>query len=428
MYHRIASRILAVVLICVVGNAAMGQATRSPFTANGIGDIVELAQAHNQGNGGLGISNGNYWNLNNMNPALLPYNSLTVFSAGFVGGQRTVASESLEEQYTAGNLNYLVTAFPVKKGIWTTSIGLMPYSNVNYDFTYTSVVTGSNDVVEIRERGTGGFNQFYWSNGVALNKYLFVGLKATYIFSSIEKKFSNTIQNVGNVYTPVVTDRVTVSDFLLSGGLAFNADSIFNSKVKFKAGLTYDLGTDVNAKKFQSFDRTVDNRPPIATDTLIDNQSGIVRIPQAIGLGISFNRGLRWMIGMDVKMQKWSEYKRFDGSDGSFDDSFKITLGGEWTPDPSSVTSYIKRITYRIGGSYENTPYLVDNEGEMNQVKDFGINFGWSLPAGRFSSFDMAFRYGRRGSIDKTILEENYYRVYLGITFNDQWFIKRKYD
>ncbi|MEQ9167020.1 MAG: hypothetical protein RLO12_12250, partial [Fulvivirga sp.] len=94
----------------------------------------------------------------------------------------------------------------------------------------------------------------------------------------------------------------------------------------------------------------------------------------------------------------------------------------------SSVTSYLSRVTYKLGASYENTPYVVNNNNTLNQVKDIGINFGWSLPVGRYSSFDMAFRFGKRGSVDKTLIEENYYKVYLGITFNDQWFIKRKYD
>ena len=60
-----------------------GQASQSPFSSQGIGDLYDLGLAHNRGMGGLGISNPSYWHLNNVNPALLPYNSLTVFSAAF---------------------------------------------------------------------------------------------------------------------------------------------------------------------------------------------------------------------------------------------------------------------------------------------------------------------------------------------------------
>ncbi len=428
MYHKIFSQLVAVVLIGGITSLAYGQATRSPFTSLGIGDIIDPALAHNQGNGGLGISNGNYWNLNNVNPALLPYNSLTVFSAGFIGANRKLKNNTTTEVNKGGNLNYLVTAFPVKPGIWTTSVGLTPYSSVDFKFTYTQKVTGASDTVSVNitEQGSGGLNQFFWSNGVAINKYISVGVKASYIFGSIEKQFSNTIQNAGSVYIPIVTDRITVSDFAFGTGIAFNADSIFSSRIKFKAGLTYDLKSNMSARHFQSFNRAFDNSS-INSDTLTF-ESGSITIPQAIGVGISFNRGLKWMVGMDVKMQQWADYKDFDGSNTELDNSFKVTLGGEYTPDPQSVTSYLKRVTYRLGGSYENTPYLVNNNGVMEQVKDVGINFGWSLPVGRFSSFDMAFKFGKRGDIAKTNVQENYYKVYLGITFNDQWFIKRKYD
>lgn len=62
-----------------------------------------------------------------------------------------------------------------------------------------------------------------------------------------------------------------------------------------------------------------------------------------------------------------------------------------------------------------------------NQIKDFGINFGLSIPAGR-SSIDLALTAGQRGSRSKTSLDERYFRLYFGLTFNDQWFIRRKFD
>jgi hypothetical protein len=93
---------------------------------------------------------------------------------------------------------------------------------------------------------------------------------------------------------------------------------------------------------------------------------------------------------------------------------------------------YLKRVTYRVGLSYEQTPFQVDlNDNpdlyDYRAVKDVGINFGLSLPAGR-SSLDLAFRYGKRGNKTDTLLAEDYFRIYFGITFNDTWFIKRKFD
>ncbi|UII33463.1 hypothetical protein LVD17_06455 [Fulvivirga ulvae] len=421
--YKIKSVLLGVALT-VTTVSVWGQAANSPFTSRGLGDIYDMSLAHNQGMGGLGISNGSYWHLNNVNPALLPYNSLTIFTAGFIGERRTLENSTTSETNSGGNLNFLAMAFPVKPGIWTTSLGLMPYSNVDYKFSYTDVVPGTDTEVQFTEEGSGGFNQFYWSNGVALNKRVFVGVKATYLFSSIETKYSDILvdENLA-AYSAVNKELFSASDFLFSAGLAFNQDSIFNNKIKLKAGLTYDFNADVKTKRAQSFGLEQVNRPILNAKN--DTIRGGITIPQAIGAGISLSNGFKWMAGVDVKMQQWSDYKDFNGENSdNLKNSLKITLGGEFTPDYGSVTSYLKRVTYRLGFGYEETPYTING----NQVKDFGINFGWSLPVGRFSSLDMAFKYGQRGDVQDNLISEDYFKVYLGFNFNDQWFIKRKYD
>jgi hypothetical protein len=40
----------------------------------------------------------------------------------------------------------------------------------------------------------------------------------------------------------------------------------------------------------------------------------------------------------------------------------------------------------------------------------------------------MAVRFGKRGEINTNGLSENYFKVYFGVTYNDQWFIKSRFD
>ncbi|MTI22157.1 hypothetical protein E1176_14090 [Fulvivirga sp. RKSG066] len=405
---------------------SLAQVSKSPFTSRGIGDINNLSLAHNQGMGGVGLSNGSYWYLNNMNPALLPNNTLTVFGAGLVMERRTLSNNSTKETNGGGSLGYLATAFPVKPGRWTTSVGLSPFSTVDYSFTFEEQVTDT-VFTDITEAGSGGFSQVYWANGVRLNDNFSVGVKATYLFSSIETSFSNQIKSRNSDdpvnLQPTVLDRTSVSDFLFQGSFAFKKDSIFNNKIRFNAGFTYDFASEVNANQLKSTELQLDGAP-ITNDTLSSNENGSIYLPKAFGGGISFNNGIKWAVGLDATYRPWSEYKNFEGVNEGLEDAYTVALGGEYTPDPSSVSSYLKRVTYRLGLSYENTPYVIDG----NQVKDFGINFGWSLPVSRFSSLDMAFKYGQRGKISETRLDEEYFRFTLGVNFNDQWFIKRKYD
>src|SRR6187399_3272406 len=139
----ISSRII-LSFFCTAGLSltAHAQATRSPFSAFGVGEYYGNSLAHNQGMAGVGISNPQYFYLNNKNPALLVFNTFTVFESGIVGENRTLKNGEAVETNGSGNLNYLAIAFPIKRLRWTASSGLMPYTTVNYQFTYTDAILG----------------------------------------------------------------------------------------------------------------------------------------------------------------------------------------------------------------------------------------------------------------------------------------------
>ena len=125
----------------------------------------------------------------------------------------------------------------------------------------------------------------------------------------------------------------------------------------------------------------------------------------------------------EVSLQDWSTFKDVNGRNDGMQQSWRVALGGEITPDQFATENYFKRLTYRAGVSMQQEPFLANG----NPVQDLGINFGLSMPAGR-SSLDLAFRYGKRGDKAENLLEESYFKIFFGITFNDQWFIKRRFD
>jgi hypothetical protein len=63
-----------------------------------------------------------------------------------------------------------------------------------------------------------------------------------------------------------------------------------------------------------------------------------------------------------------------------------------------------------------------------DQIYDFGINFGVSLPVGQASLVNLALQYGQRDGSLTTAISENYIRFSLGLTVNDIWFYRRKID
>lgn len=285
MYKFLVSGFLVTVL-SLTGIESFGQAANSPFTSRGVGDLFDPALAHNQGMGGLGISNGSFWYINTLNPALLHYNSVTAFGAGLVGENRNISNETTSEESSGGNINYLSFAFPIKRAKWTSAVSISPYSNVDYTFTTRSFVNGTTTEVDITEEGRGGLTQFNWSHGYAINRNWAIGVKGTYLFSSIETDFRNELVAtdstlIGIPFTPTVEERIAVSDFLFTGGIAYRKDSIFGSKIGLGVGLTYDFGADINAERFKVFQNQT-NGQSISEDTLFNDTRGNIVIPDAV--------------------------------------------------------------------------------------------------------------------------------------------------
>jgi hypothetical protein len=410
-----------------------GQAARSPFTTLNIGETYNNALINSQGMAGVGVSQPQYWFLNNQNPALLVFNTMTVFGAGMLIESRTLRNDTASTRTTGGNLTYLATAFPVKPGRWTTSLGLMPFSSVNYQLSYIGTVENTTDKISVAENGEGGLTQLYWSNGVRLHRSLSIGLKASYIFGPITYKQTNyLLQSASPLNYPVtISEKTFVKDAMFAGGISYTRDSLFSQKkYRLSFGAVYGLKTDLNARQRYTISRESVNGKPIQPDTLSE-QKTTIGIPASISAGISLSRGTKWSVGTEFSYQDWSSFKSLNRGQLS-GPSWRLAVGGETTPNVLDQ-SYFKRATYRIGVSYEQTPFLVDvNESteveDYVDVKDIGVNFGASFPAGR-SSLDIGFRYGKRGDKSITILEENYFRIYFGITFNDNtWFVKRKFD
>lgn len=429
----ISKKVILYLAVVFASANVWGQSARSPVTGFGIGEPYGNALAHNQGMGGIGVSQPQFWFANNQNPALLVFNRFTVFQAGIHGEKRTLKSDTLNEENIGGTLNYLVTVFPVKVDRWTTSIGLMPYTNVDYGFTYDNVIKDQDTSIPVDSafqtdfnRGFGGLSQFYWSNGVRLTPDMSVGVKASFLFGSLDNTFSNIANNTGAPVPLIVTtqEKTVVRDFTLGLGYSFSKDSLFRKKdYRLSFGIVYDFGVDLKATKDQNFFATTFTGDTVEVQKL-SRIKGTVYVPPSITLGASISKGLKWAVGTEFTYQNWSSFKSINSdNENGRGKQYKASIGGEYTPDAQALESFFKRITYRIGGSIEQYPFLVNYQ----ELKDLGINFGLSLPAGR-SSLDLAFKVGKRGDKKVNLVEESYFKVYLGITFNDQWFVKRKFD
>ncbi len=417
--------IFSVLLTVLLGTTqTLAQSTYSTYSIIGIGDYVDPAVPAAMGMGGLGISNASYWYLNNTNPALLYYNRIALFSAGVLSETKKINQQGFEP-YNAGsgNLSHIAMAYPLKRDKWSFSLGLQPYSAVNYAFTYDGLPPISPNKSLILNEGSGGFTSLNLSVGGLVLKGLSVGLKVSYLFSGYEKKTSSVTNANMPSYVARYLERQSVSDFIFGAGLAYQYKL---GEYKLGLGLIYDLKADVNGTKFIRIEQRTLSNTLIYSDTIEDNTKNTISLPPNIGAGVSFGKPQKWMVGFDYKTQDWSGLG--EGTivtPDKFTRGNKYVLGGEYIANVLDVKNYLKRITFRVGLTYEEKPYWLSD----TQIKEIGINFGWTLPVSRFSSLDFGFMIGNRGTTDKNLVREDFFKVHFGATFNDnRWFIRPKFN
>jgi len=415
--------IFSLVILLAISGPVTAQ-TISPYSALGIGDLYLPALPHSQGMGGIGISNSNLYFQSTLNPALLVDNGVYSFTAGFTSTRKTIKQNANREIASAGNLSHLNMVLPISQGNVSFSLGMMPYSDVNYNFrTSVDVVGDPSAEMEAFSQGSGGFNQFVFSTGVKINENFLVGGKVAYLFSSINTQINSYLESPPGIYVPTSITRTTARDFMYGFGAVYRTN--LSNKIRLAVGTVYDFKRDITVERSQILQVETSSGTPISIDTVFDNTRGSIYIPEAYGFGLSLTNINKWTFGIDVRFQDWSDYKDFSGNNNVLVNTRLIAIGGEITPNIASVNNYFERITYRFGFNINDTPYFVNGQ----QIDEFGINFGLSLPVSNFSSVDLGFRYGNRGTLENNFIKEDFFQIFFGVTFNDnRWFVRPKFN
>ncbi|MGW8121754.1 hypothetical protein ACV07N_03770 [Roseivirga echinicomitans] len=417
------SALLGAFLFCTSLEA---QFTQSSYSAFGVGDINWGGYSQNAGSGGFGISYNNKFFHNNLNPALTASNYEAIFQIGASFDSRTFNNGDESYSSFTGGFKDFAFSLPIKYGKWNMALGLTPYTSVNYGIIQTS--PGPENSIKISQlSGSGGIDEAYMTHALRLGNFL-VGLKTSYLFGSIERDTEFLLSGIPSLTfsSSIYNERRSFSDVTASVGLAYKVEVKENHFLNF--GAFYNLEANVRSRNLTRFESQDINGNIFSSDTLKNNVDTDISIPQRIGFGVSYEKSQRFAFGIDVQAQPWSQYIDETGlASGSFGDAFRIAVGGELLPNPE-VSKAGARITYRFGLHYEKTPYLINSQ----EVNDFGINFGTSLPLNGFwgvSNLNLGATFGNRGNVTDGLIRENYLKLSIGFSLQDQtWFARQKYN
>jgi hypothetical protein len=397
--------------------------TSSPYSIGGLGEIAFKGNAINRHMGGLDIvSDSLHANINN--PASLGDLKLVTYSLGLNYKSTKLSSNSSNESVTSDSINYLVVAIPTKK--FTFGFGILPATSVGYRLQSVFDSEDINNVVN-RNEGYGGLNQTFISIGFKVFEFLNFGVSANYNFGKITNESSRQEQNidfgtfftktsslVGFNYRFATQLKIPLTSKVRLDAMAYyvpkNSLTATNESVYFTRSVTtQDLGD------FENVDLAARNLKETSI-SLGDQYS--------FGLGITKEK--KWFVGGQYSQRNSADYvNNFISLDNiTYANGSRLSFGGFYLPDYSSITSYWKRIVYRAGMRFEDTGVLFNNQ----PLKETGISFGVSLPMAGYSNANIGIEFGKRGSQDNGLIQESYWNLIVGLSLNDIWFIKRKFN
>lgn len=416
--------LLSVFLLGSVAGFAQ-ESTSSPYSYYGIGEIRFRGTAEIRSMGGLSILPDSI-HMNLQNPAFYPQLRLTTFTVGGSYMTTRLKNNFEEESARRSALDYLAVAFPVgSKGGF--GFGLMPYSATGYKVRTIQNIDG----IDFRRTyyGKGGLNRVFAGGGYKIGRDFTIGAEIQYYFGNIESRsdLTNVDLMTGLQFGTRETNESSAGGFGFSTGISYNRK--ITEKLSLAAAASYVPSTEIrysNERQLMTIQEFTGGTLIADLDTLTIGDSRI-KMPSRFSFGASIGEMKKWMVGAEAEFRSTSDLgNRFDvNADVGFENSQRFSVGGYYIPQYNSVTSYLKRINYRGGLRYETTGLVLNGK----TIQDFSGTFGLGIPlSGTFSNLNLGVEYGKRGTRDAGLVEENYVNFFIGLSFNDRWFVKRKYD
>ncbi len=409
--------IVAVTLFVSLGSFAQ-EGTTSPYSFYGLGELKFKGTVENRSMGGISMLSDSI-HLNLQNPAGLSRLKLVTYAIGGSYKSNKLATDSQTESLSTGTLDYLAIGIPMGK--FAGSFGLLPYTSVGYKLK-------SSENEENRQyTGSGGVNKVFMALAYSVTPELSLGVDASYNFGKVENTVF--IENGLDLSTGRI-DNSAISGFNFNFGAQYK--TMVSTNLELSSAISFTPKTDLTTENTRELFTILVN-PDTGGQVIIDKRdlpvaNAAITLPSKLTLGMGIGKPKNWFIGgeyTNLKTSKFSNPTTSNITNVSFKDASSIKFGGYFIPQYNSFSNYWKRVVYKAGIRFEETGLQINGE----DINEFGISFGVSLPVGKvFSNVNLGLEVGRRGTKNQGLVQENFFNTFISLSLNDKWFQKKYYD
>jgi hypothetical protein len=406
-----------IILLLFIAVSFSNAQSSSAYTRYGIGDLKYSFSTRYQGLGQLGVSLQNKYNISTINPATWSNFDRTKIEFAFSYNGVLISSTKDKTFSAETEVEGISFGFPISNKLGMGfAVGLTPFSRTSYKSKQNfsnpdSLITNYDLIFE----GKGGLSRIFLGSSVKIPFDWSFGATFDYYFGNFKYLSGIVFNNQSNLSAEYsLVYRPTGFGFtagLLSPDLSKYIGSGKLSNLSFGASVNYFT-------KFNT-DSIITSTSSILLDT-IALYSDYMQLPPKINIGLSFILNQKYLFTIDYTAQNFSKFKLFSKSSDNLQNSYKVSTGFEIQPTNDFSPKSLERVLWRIGLSYEKTPYKFSGIG-INQYSFFG---GFTLPINPDNLIDISLQYAIRGTNEQNLLKENFIKLSFSLVFNELWFLR----
>jgi long-subunit fatty acid transport protein len=403
----------------------------SPYSRYGIGDLSNQRAAGLRGMGGIATAYNDVFSVNSYNPATYSFLKVTTLDFAFEGRSRSIYMDNVSTSSGTATLSYLTIGIPMGKYAGM-SVGITPMSNIYYNANDTLEIDGIGKSI-LNYNGSGSL-QYAYLGLSGQYKGFSIGFNAGYVFGST--RYTTTLENVD--VTPVRNSEF--SRYNSVGGLYWKGGLLYKAKLKkdqyINIGAAVTLSQKLNVERdvydigFQYVSTSAGLE--VIRDTVQSTKQvgakGKLQLPAEYSFGVHYGREFRWNFGADFVYTDWKKFDNFGDRTGVGNTAWRLAAGGEITPNPEAQKKFFSLTTYRLGVYYGKDYIELDNTNITYVGGTVGASFPLKRSYTQFGRLHTALDIGQRGTIQNNLAREFFVKFTLGLSLNDIWFTKRKYD
>jgi hypothetical protein len=408
-----------IILSVLLLSSSYAQTNNQPYSIHAIGDITDNIINRTSGMASTGIAYRNNRYIITNNPA-----SLSALDNQFFAGEIGVNGQYIDYSGNGvSSTNHQSSDITFKRFAlgtkifkhWGSAVGLVPYSEENYEYSGTRPIGGSPAVLPTYDQGYGGINKVFWANGYEFLNHFSVGLTTSYLFGSITNK--NILLGQGTSIYLSSNNNTFYDHIYLDYGFQYYGS--INAHWDFTLGATFANSQNLRAETNTNVINLDSN--VLRTNTTVSTYN----IPASYGFGFSLTRNKKYTLVGDYKYQNWASQQVNTGG-YFFENSQRASIGIE-VSNKKVAYNTLYETSFLQAGFYYNKTYLIVNGTPIN---DIGGSIGIGVNSKRsVLSLLVVLQYGIKGTTQNNLLRENYGNISFIFSMRDFWYTHgRKFD